>query len=100
MNDRNPKAYVVTLEYHEEGLADLMELNSAMINGGFKTALHDSDGHPHELGTNSFGIISANDEDTLCKQAEGLAEMALDKKPAVKIATFEAFLSQHADNRR
>ncbi|NJD00111.1 endoribonuclease GhoS [Candidatus Erwinia dacicola] len=31
-----------------------------MLSAGFSTTLNDSEGHPHELGTNSFGITSAN----------------------------------------
>ncbi|PIJ51853.1 hypothetical protein BL250_06175 [Erwinia sp. OLTSP20] len=94
MNDRRAHAYVVTVKFDEQGLSDLMALNSAMINGGFKTTLNDADGHAHALGSHTFGIISASDETTLCQQASELAEAALQKKPTVKIATFEAFLRQ------
>ncbi|WP_428945994.1 type V toxin-antitoxin system endoribonuclease antitoxin GhoS [Pantoea sp. FN060301] len=83
--------YVVTFRYQEEGLTDILELNSALVNGGFTTALSDKEGHPHELGTNSFGMVSALDEESVRQQAEGLAEMALGQKPEVDIQTWEAF---------
>lgn len=98
MSTQQPQSYVVTVHYHEAGLTDVMALNSAMINGGFKTALNDASGHPHELGTNSFGIISANPEAEVQQQAEGLAEVALGHKPAVKITSLTAFLSQTPEN--
>lgn len=98
MSNQHPQPYVVTIHYHEKGLTDIMELNSAMINGGFKTALSDETGHPHELGTNSFGIVSALEQAEVAEQAAGLAEVAIGEKPTVKIATLEAFLSQKPEN--
>lgn len=86
--------YVVTFRFQEEGLTDILELNSALINGGFTTSLADKEGHPHELGTNSFGIISAQDEASIKAQAEGLGEMVLGEKPDVQIRTFAAFLQE------
>ncbi|WP_034914446.1 MULTISPECIES: type V toxin-antitoxin system endoribonuclease antitoxin GhoS [Erwinia] len=84
--------YVVTLRYQEEGLTDILELNSALVNGGFTTSLADKDGKPHELGTNSFGIVSALSEEEIRKQAEGLGEMALGQKPEVEVQHLDAFL--------
>lgn len=85
--------YVVTFRFQEEGLTDILELNSALTNGGFTTSLSDKEGHPHELGTNSFGIVSALDKDKIREQAEGLGEMALGEKPEVEVQSWEEFLN-------
>lgn len=87
--------YVVTFRFQEEGLTNILELNSALTNGGFTTSLNDKEGHPHELGTNSFGITSASDKEKIREQAEGLGEMALGKKPEVEVQTWEVFLNDH-----
>ncbi|MEM6049722.1 type V toxin-antitoxin system endoribonuclease antitoxin GhoS [Erwinia sp. P7711] len=84
--------YVVTFRYQEEGLTDILELNSALTTGGFTTSLNDKEGHPHELGTNSFGITSALDKEQIRQQAEGLGEMVLGQKPEVEVETWEEFL--------
>lgn len=84
--------YVVTFRYQEEGLTDILELNSALTTGGFTTSLNDKEGHPHELGTNSFGLTSALDKEKVREQAEGIGEMVLGKKPEVEVQTWEEFL--------
>ncbi|RRW70414.1 endoribonuclease GhoS [Pantoea dispersa] len=89
MSDHDLKRYVVTFRYQERGLGDLQALNSAMVNGGYSTTLHDADGHPHELGTNSFGIVSALEE-------QALAAVALDQQPDADVTTLEAFLKAQA----
>ena len=87
--------YVVTFRFQEEGLTAILELNSALTNGGFTTSISDKEGHPHELGTNSFGIISALDKDKIREQAEGLGEMALGEKPEVEVQSWEEFLNDN-----
>nr|WP_024967908.1 type V toxin-antitoxin system endoribonuclease antitoxin GhoS [Pantoea sp. IMH] len=91
MSSSEVMQYVVTFRYQEEGLTDILELNSAMINGGFTTSLSDKEGHPRELGTNSFGTVSALDKEEIRQQAEGLAEMVLGQKPEVEVETWEAY---------
>ena len=86
------KRYIVTFHYQEKGLSDLQSLNSEMLNAGYNTTLKDNEGHPHELGTNSFGVVSALEEQALAEQAAGLASVALGEKPEVEITTLEAFL--------
>lgn len=86
--------YIVTFRYHEQGLSDILELNSAMANGGFSTTLTDEEGKSHELGTNSYGFVSALTEDEIKQQAESLGEMVLAEKPEVEISTLENFLKQ------
>ncbi|MFU9138645.1 type V toxin-antitoxin system endoribonuclease antitoxin GhoS [Erwinia tasmaniensis] len=92
MSALDVEQYVVTFHYQEDGLTDVLELTSALVNGGFTTTLHDKEGHPHELGTNSFGIVSALEKDAVREQAEGLGELALGDKPEVKIQTWQEFL--------
>lgn len=83
--------YVVTFHFKDEGLADVLELNSALTNGGFTTSLHDKEGHPHELGTNTFGIVSALSEEEIREQAVSLGEIVLGEKPEVNVQGWEAF---------
>lgn len=96
MSDHDVKRYIVTLKYQENGLSDLQSVNSAMINGGYSTTLSDDEGHPHELGTNSFGIVSALEEHEVAEQAAGYAQIALDQKPEVTVTTLEAFLKDQS----
>ncbi|RRZ90368.1 type V toxin-antitoxin system endoribonuclease antitoxin GhoS [Erwinia sp. 198] len=83
--------YVVTFRFKDEGLSDVLELNSALANGGFTTSLHDKEGHPHELGTNSFGIVSALNAEQIREQAINLGEIVLGEKPEVEVQRWEAF---------
>lgn len=96
MSDQTLTRYIVTLYYHEHGLRDLQSLNSAMVNAGYSTTLHDEQGHPHELGTNSFGIVSALSEQEVATQASGVAAVALHQQPEAEVTTLEAFLKAHA----
>ncbi|WP_455852186.1 type V toxin-antitoxin system endoribonuclease antitoxin GhoS [Pantoea endophytica] len=96
MSDHDVKRYIVTLKYQENGLGDLQSVNSAMINGGYSTTLSDDEGHPHELGTNSFGIVSALEEHEVAEQAAGYALIALEHKPEVTVITLETFLKEQA----
>ncbi|ROR15393.1 type V toxin-antitoxin system endoribonuclease antitoxin GhoS [Erwinia sp. JUb26] len=86
--------YVVTFRYHESGLANLLELNSTMLNAGFSTTLNDAEGHPHELGTNNFGIVSALSIDELREQAASVGELVLGEQPEVEVQTFASFNTQ------
>lgn len=60
--------YIVTFHYQESGLSDILELTSAMTAAGFTTTMTDDDGHPHELGTNSYGIVSTLEAEELRRQ--------------------------------
>ncbi|MDN4627250.1 MULTISPECIES: type V toxin-antitoxin system endoribonuclease antitoxin GhoS [Erwinia] len=89
--------YVVTFRFKDEGLSDVLELNSALTNGGFTTSLHDKEGHPHELGTNSFGIVSALSAEQIREQAINLGEIVLGEKPEVEVERWQAF-QQKSEN--
>jgi Protein of unknown function (DUF2622). len=92
MSDHDLKRYVVTLNYQDASLSDLQSLNSVMVNGGYSTTLHDESGHAHELGTNSYGLTSALEQQDIIEQTIGLAEVALHRKPEVVVTTLDAFL--------
>ncbi|EKY3117903.1 type V toxin-antitoxin system endoribonuclease antitoxin GhoS [Cronobacter turicensis] len=84
--------YVVTVTFHEKSLTDINELNNHLTRGGFQLTLADDDGKIHELGTNTFGLVSALSEHEVAELAEGLGEAALDQKPQVNVTTFDAWL--------
>lgn len=90
------KRYIVTFSYHEAGLGDIQTLNSAMVAAGFSTTLHDDAGKSHELGTNSFGLISALSPEELQQQAVAAGESVLHQKPEVSVTTLDAFLRDAA----
>lgn len=92
MSDHDLKRYIVTLSYSDESLGDLQSLNSVMVNGGYTTTLHDDEGRSHELGTNSFGIITALEPHEIAEHAAGLADVALHRQAEVKISTLSEFL--------
>ncbi|CAO96889.1 type V toxin-antitoxin system endoribonuclease antitoxin GhoS [Erwinia tasmaniensis] len=79
------KQYVVTFHYQEKGLSDLLELASTLTGGGFTTSLKDANGHPHELGSNRFGFISALPAEQVYQLARGLGDKALESLPDVDV---------------
>jgi len=91
--------YIVTFHYQESGLSDILELTSAMTAAGFTTTLADDEGHPHELGTNSYGIVSTLSAEDLRQQVTAAGESALGQKPEVTVTTFDAYLRDTADHR-
>ncbi|EMN3919732.1 type V toxin-antitoxin system endoribonuclease antitoxin GhoS [Citrobacter farmeri] len=81
--------YVVTITFHEDSLTEINELNNHLTRAGFLLTLTDDDGNVHELGTNTFGLISAQSLDEVKALAAGLAESALDSAPEVSVVTWE-----------
>lgn len=81
--------YVITIMFHEDSLTEINELNNHLTRAGFLLTLTDDDGNVHELGTNTFGLISAQSPDEIKALAAGLAESALDKAPEVSVVTWE-----------
>ncbi|WP_130834906.1 type V toxin-antitoxin system endoribonuclease antitoxin GhoS [[Erwinia] mediterraneensis] len=92
MSAAEVKRYIVTFHFHDQGLSDILELDSAMVNGGFSTTLTDEVGQSHELGTHSYGLLSALPAEEITQQATRLGEMVLGQKPEVEVTTLEAFL--------
>jgi len=99
MSSNELTRYIVTFHYQESGLSDILELTSAMTAAGFTTTLADDNGHPHELGTNSYGIVSTLDAEGLRQQVTAAGESALGQKPEVTVTTFEEYLRDAAAHR-
>lgn len=85
MSNDDIRQYVVTFHYQEKGLSDLLELASTLTGGGFTTSLKDANGHPHELGSNRFGLISALPAEQVYQLAQGLGDKALGSLPEVDV---------------
>ncbi|MFS2223689.1 type V toxin-antitoxin system endoribonuclease antitoxin GhoS [Pantoea sp. B65] len=94
MSSTSLTRYVVTFHYQEKGLTDLNKLTSTITEAGFSATLNDDEGKPHELGTNSYGIISALEEEEIKQMAAGFAEIALGARPEVEVQSWEAWHQQ------
>lgn len=81
--------YVVTVKFHEDSLTEINELNNHLTRAGFLLTLTDEDGNVHELGTNTFALISAQSKDEVKAMVAGLAQSALDKVPEVTVESWE-----------
>ena len=84
--------YVIGVDFQESSLTDINELNNHLTRAGFTLTLSDEEGNIHDLGTNTFGLISPQSADQIEELAAGLAESALGEKPAVTVTTFDAWL--------
>lgn len=93
MSEGDIKRYVVTVKFHEETLTQINELNNALTRAGFTLTLSDDEGKVHELGTNTFGLISPQSEQEVLALTTGLAESALGVTPEVEVTTFERWLT-------
>ena len=61
-------AWVVSVTFHEQALTEINEVSNHFTRAGFVLTLNDEDGNPHELGTNTFGLLSAQDADEVKAQ--------------------------------
>ena len=52
-------AHVITVKFQEQALTEINELSNHFIRAGFVLTLNDDDGKTHDLGTNTFGLLSA-----------------------------------------
>ncbi|WP_318363117.1 type V toxin-antitoxin system endoribonuclease antitoxin GhoS [Enterobacter sp.] len=86
--------YVVTIKFHEDNLSEINELNNHFTRAGFLLTLTDDDGKVHELGTNTFGLISAMSEEEVKAQSAALAESALDKQPEITVSRWETWQTE------
>lgn len=84
--------YVITVKFHEHSLTEINELNNTFTLAGYLLTLSDDDGKVHELGTNTFGLVSPLSEDDIKEQAQALAESAIDRQPAIEVTTWENWL--------
>ena len=83
---------VVTVNFQEETLTEINELSNHLTRAGFTLVLNDENGKVHELGTNTFGLISAQSADEVKALSAGLAETALGRPVDVNVTTFAEWL--------
>ena len=86
--------YVITVQFEEQSLADINELNNQLTRGGFTLTLIDDQGKIHELGPGSFGLISPLDEQEVEALARGLGSVALGTEPDVVVTRWETWQKQ------
>lgn len=83
---------VVTVNFQEETLTEINELSNHLTRAGFTLVLNAENGKVHELGTNTFGLISAQSADEVKALCAGLAETALGRPVDVTVTTFAEWL--------
>lgn len=83
---------VVTVNFQEETLTEINELSNHLTRAGFTLVLNDENGKVHELGTNTFGLISAQSADEVKALSAGLAETSLGRPVDVTVTTFAEWL--------
>lgn len=84
--------YVVTIKFQEETLTELNELNNHLTRAGFTLTLTDDEGKVHELGTNTFGLMSPQNSQEIKALVSGLADTAIGKSVDIDVITFEQWL--------
>ncbi|MFI8416501.1 type V toxin-antitoxin system endoribonuclease antitoxin GhoS [Serratia sp. NPDC078593] len=94
MSQSATTCFVVTFHYQEAGLTDLAKLTSQLTREGFTTTLADKEGISHELGSNTFALITMLNQHDVHQLAQGLGEVALGKTPDVTISTFDQYVKQ------
>ncbi|MGS1111790.1 type V toxin-antitoxin system endoribonuclease antitoxin GhoS [Escherichia coli] len=85
--------YVITVMLHEDTLTEINELNYYLTRDGFLLTMTDDDGNIHELGTNTFGLISTQSEEEIRELVSGLTQSATGKDPEIAITTWEEWNS-------
>ncbi|OAT17899.1 hypothetical protein M977_03905 [Buttiauxella gaviniae ATCC 51604] len=86
--------YVVTFKFQENNLTDLNELNNQLTRGGFLLTMSDDEGKIHELGINTFGLISTSSQTEVEELSRGLGQLALGIEPEVSVTTWENWLQE------
>lgn len=79
--------YVITVMLHEDTLTEINELNNYLTRDGFLLTMTDDEGNIHELGTNTFGLISTQSEEEIRELVSGLTQSATGKAPEITITT-------------
>ena len=91
MSSEDIKRYVVTVNFHEQTLTEINELNNAFTRAGFLLTMTDDEGKVHDLGTNSFGFISPQSEQEVKALASSLAESAVTEKTDITVSHWDAW---------
>ncbi len=87
--------YVVAVNFHEQSLTEINELNNQFTRAGFLLTLTDDEGKVHDLGTNTFGLISALSEQEVQELARGLADGAVNESVDVQVSTWDEWQKEH-----
>lgn len=85
-------AWVVSVTFHEQALTEINEVSNHFTRAGFVLTLNDEEGTPHELGTNTFGLLSGQTAEEVKALSAGLAEAALGRPAEIAVATFAEWL--------
>lgn len=98
MSQSSSTGFVVSFSYPQRSLTDLATLTGQMTLAGFSTTISDENGVSHELGINSFSLITPLNQEDVQQLAQGLGEVALGEKPNVTIVTHSDYFKQlHPD---
>ncbi|WP_449544449.1 type V toxin-antitoxin system endoribonuclease antitoxin GhoS [Lelliottia amnigena] len=81
--------YVVIVKIHDDSLTELNEITNHLSRSGFLLTMTDEDGNIHDLGINTFGLISALSADEVKTLASGLVQSATGKEAAIQVNTWE-----------
>ncbi len=65
-------AWVVSVTFHEQALTEINEVSNHFTRAGFVLTLNDEEGTPHELGTNTFGLLSGQTAEEVKALSAGL----------------------------
>lgn len=87
--------YVVTVDFHEQSLTEINELNNQFTRAGFLLTLTDDEGKVHDLGTNTFGFISPLSEEEVKALATSLADAVVSDTPEIHISSQETWQKEH-----
>lgn len=85
-------AWVVSVTFHEHVLTEINEVSNHFTRAGFVLTLNDEEGTPHELGTNTFGLLSTQTAEEVKALSAGLAESALGRPAEIAVSTFAEWL--------
>ena len=72
---------------------EINELNNYLTRDGFLLTMTDDEGNIHELGTNTFGLISTQNEEEIRELVSVLTQSATGKDPEITITTWEEWNS-------
>jgi hypothetical protein len=86
--------YVVTIKVHEDSLTELNEITNHLTRSGFLLTLTDDEGNLHELGPNTYGLLSPLSKDEVEALAKGLVESATGKDAVIDITSWDEWHRQ------
>ena len=78
-------AWVVSVTFHEQALTEINEVSNHFTRAGFVLTLNDEEGTPHELGTNTFGLLSGQTAEEVKALSAGSAEAALGRPAEIAV---------------